>query len=515
MKTVSTDLFDLIKSLTKQEKRYFKLFAARHVIGKQNKYVLLFNAIDKQEVYDEALIREQFAGEPFLRQLHVAKNYLYKLLLTSLRSYHETRSGDKFYIWLRDAQLLYDRGLYKQSARSLVKARKWATERDQFLQLLEVYQWEHRIALIQNDYDRVEQYVQQGIAEEFDILDKYRNYLEFQSLNDQVFLPYWRKGAIRSEEEKTALKQLFERPLYQSPDQARSFYARYFYHNAHFSFHFFLGEVEASYTHIRALVQMFEDLDQRRLEGRLVRNYGSSLINLYIVQRQLGRFDEIPHTLQLLRNVPADSPEQRQRLSVRSLNLETDYYLTTGRFVEGAAQLTTALEDFRHFSRQVNSQQRLGLYYNLAYLYFGAEQYNLALDWINELLNDPDLKTREDIHGFGRLLNLIIHYELGNDQLLEYIVTATARFLNNRKRLFKVEAVMLKLIRRYPRWLSRKDKQAGFQNLLQELEILQADEFEQRAFEYFNFIAWMRSKAENRSFREIVEETSRQIHLPG
>lgn len=505
MKTASDDLFQLIQSLSKQEKRYFKLHATRHVIGKQNKYVLLFDAIEKQPRYDEAQLKEHFQAEAFTRQFHVAKNYLYHLILDSLRNYHESKSGDKFYSWMRNARLLFDKGLYKQSEKAQEKARKLAQSEENFLQLLEVYRWQHQMMHSQNKLDELEAYVSKGILEEFEVLEKYRNLLEFQALNDQVFIPYWRKGAIRNEHEKQELQSLFKRPLFQSPAGAHSFYARYFYYNARFSFHYLLGQAEESYGHIRNLVSIFEKLDPKQLKGRLVRNYVSAIINLYSVQQQLRRFDEIPATLQQLRRIPTQSREQEEKLYIRSINLETDFYLSTGQFKFGVTQVEGALVALPKYLKKINKQQRLGLFYNLSYLYFGAAAYDQALDWMNELLNDPELKTRADIHCFGRLLNLIIHYELGNDQLLEYIAKSTYRFLSNRKRLFKVESIMLKLMRRYQKWLSPSEKAAGFKELLQELQALEADEFERKAFDYFNFIAWMESKVKQQSFESLIQ----------
>ncbi|MEZ5042959.1 MAG: hypothetical protein R2828_23895 [Saprospiraceae bacterium] len=504
MKTASNDLFQLIQSLSKQEKRYFKLHASRHVIGEQNKYVLLFDAIERQSYYDEVKLKEHFREEAFVHQFHVLKNYLYHLILDSLRNYHETKSGDKFYSWMRNARLLFDRGLFEQSEKALDKARKLAQEQEHFLQLLEVYRWEHQMMHSQNKLDELETYVTQGIKEEFEVLEKYRNLLEFQALNDRVFIPYWRKGAIRNENEKQQLQALFERPLFQSPEGALSFYARYFYFNARFSFHYLLGQAEESYRHIRNLVNIFDSLAPSQLKGRLVRNYVSALINLYSVQQQLGRFDEIPATLQKLRHIPTESKEQEEKLFIRSINLETDFYISTGQFRFGITQVAEAIQKLPGYLKNINKQQRLGLFYNLAYLYFGAQAYEKALDWINQLLQDPDLKTREDIHCFGRLLNLVIHYELGNDQLLEYIEKSTYRFLSTRKRLFKVESVMLKLMRRYPKWLSQEEKQQGFHELSLELEALRQDEFECKAFDYFNFTAWMESKVKAASFESLV-----------
>ena len=204
--------------------------------------------------------------------------------------------------------------------------------------------------------------------------------------------------------------------------------------------------------------------------------------------------------------MPTDSPEQRRTLFMRSLNLEVDFYLSTGQFEKGMLQIEKLLDQFYKYQKNVNKQQRLNVYYNLAYLYFGASDYDRALDWMNQLLQDPELKTRQDIHCFGRLINLFIHFELGNDQLLEYIVKSTYRFLSNRKRLFKVESVMLKLLRRYPKWITKQEKRTGFSELLQELESLKADEFEKRAFEYFDFTSWLESKIQERSFAAIMQE---------
>jgi len=503
MKTASTDLFQLIKSLSKQEKRYFKLHASRHAIEGQNKYERLFDAIDRQQEYEEDKIKKLFEGEAFTKQLHVAKNYLYKMILTSLRNFHETRSGDPYNRGMREAEILFDKGLFEQSDKIFQKAVKIAEREENFLQLLQASRWEHRIMHSRNDITGLENYVEEGLDKEFELMDRYRNFLEFQALNDQVFIPYWKHGAVRKPSEKTALQQLFDRELFQSPENAESFFARYFYLNARFSYHLFIGEISESYQYIRQLTEMFS---RENLPPKLVRHYISSLINLYIVQQQLEKFEEIPETLNQLRKVSTSSPEQKRRLFVRSINLETDFYIQTGQFHEGLSKIEPLLKDFEKQLHKIDQQQKLGLFYNLAYLYFGANNFDKALDWINKLLQLPGLKTRQDIHSFSRLLNLIIHYELGNDELLEYIVKSTTRFLSGRKRLFKVEAVMLKLMRRYPQWISSQEKAEGFSKLVKELKLLQQDEFEQKAFAYFDFISWMESKIRGKTFAEVIHQ---------
>ncbi|MFT6321790.1 MAG: hypothetical protein ACJAT4_002720, partial [Granulosicoccus sp.] len=52
-KTPSNKLFNLINSLSGSEKRYFKLFVNKNQTGKDNKYTLLFDAVDTQEISDD------------------------------------------------------------------------------------------------------------------------------------------------------------------------------------------------------------------------------------------------------------------------------------------------------------------------------------------------------------------------------------------------------------------------------------------------------------------------------
>ena len=75
----STELFQLIKSLTKSEKRYFKLSSSLQS-GEKN-YLKLFEAIELQNEYDEEAIKEQFKAETFIKHLPSEKNHLYNLIL--------------------------------------------------------------------------------------------------------------------------------------------------------------------------------------------------------------------------------------------------------------------------------------------------------------------------------------------------------------------------------------------------------------------------------------------------
>ena len=129
----STPLFLLIKSLSKTEKRYFKLFAGQQ--GDAQNYLKIFEFIDKMEAYDEQLLREKFAGEPFLKHLHVTKNYLYKLILKGMRNYHSHKTvHSKIQNNLLDIEILHRRELFGQAEkivdRTIELARRYEKRED-------------------------------------------------------------------------------------------------------------------------------------------------------------------------------------------------------------------------------------------------------------------------------------------------------------------------------------------------------------------------------------------------
>ena len=56
------NLFVLIKSLSKSEKRQFKLYVGRIESNLNSKFLILFTLLDKMEVYDEKIYKSVHLG---------------------------------------------------------------------------------------------------------------------------------------------------------------------------------------------------------------------------------------------------------------------------------------------------------------------------------------------------------------------------------------------------------------------------------------------------------------------
>lgn len=125
----SHDLHQLIRSMTGHEVRWFKLSSARQ--GGEKRYVELFDAIRKQQVYDEEAIRDRFASTPVARHLSATKRKLYGSILRCLREYHTSRDRE-IADARHDAAILAKRGLPEQASQRLKEGLSLAERVGQF-----------------------------------------------------------------------------------------------------------------------------------------------------------------------------------------------------------------------------------------------------------------------------------------------------------------------------------------------------------------------------------------------
>lgn len=121
-------LFQLVKSLSKSEKRNFKLYVNRFHSNYDKKFIQLFDAIEKINVYNDEKILLKAPGI-HKSQLSNLKAHLYKQLLLCLRLNSINSDHD---IYLREqidyAKILYNKGLYTQSLKIIDKAKAMARE---------------------------------------------------------------------------------------------------------------------------------------------------------------------------------------------------------------------------------------------------------------------------------------------------------------------------------------------------------------------------------------------------
>ncbi|MES2766307.1 MAG: hypothetical protein V4642_10580 [Bacteroidota bacterium] len=504
MKTTS-DLFQLIKSLTKSEKRHFTIFASKHVIGEQNNYLRLFKAIDAQEKYDEEALRKQFSGETFLKQLPVTKNYLHGLILKSMRVY---RSGATIEIrlqeMLQDIEFLYEKGMEHQCKKAIFKAKELAGEYQKYRVLLILIEWQRKtLVAASTDDDEIDALYE----EEKIVMQCLENLHEYNVLSSQIFRAHHRHGNPRTAEDFKKMLELSQHPLLREESTALSEEARVRFYNIRAALARARGDSQAYYENSRNMIALIEKNPAHRTEE--INRYVNMLHNFIDACCGVGNFDELYATLDKLRSLPAENPNLEARIFSTVATMETSLLHRIGR-MDGAAELLEQVKsNLVRLEDKISPGEAVILKFNMSLAHFILGNFRDALYWTNEVVNSDEIRVRRDMYCMGKLFCLIIHFELGNLDYLEYSVKSTYRFLSQRNQLFEFENITLDFIRRLPRITNKFLLSESFRELREQLlKISRDNPLEQTALNTFEILPWLDSKIENVPLAEIIKRRS-------
>ncbi len=502
-KTPSLKLFHLVKSLTGSEKRYFKIFINSKDPA-NNKYVRLFDAIEAQPEFDEAqLMKSVYGDEPVeTRKYSELKAYLHDLILKSLQFYDENSSVDyRVKNLLMDVRTAFKRSWFDDAKDLLRKAKRVAEKYEDFNALLEILNWEKRIAYAQMDIPFLDRELERIMQEEHTCLENLQNISAYRSIFFKILVSI-RKDVSRREQQVQALRSLMEDPLLQDEKQAGSFTAKVLYHRIYTIFHFSTSDFEAFYKSSKTLLKLMES--NPAMLGEDVSEYISALSNHVVSCGRLEKIEEVRATLDKLIKVKPINLDDEVKIHQQYYNNKFRLCIATGEFEEGKKELQKHLETIEKFDRQHFSKSEF--YFQYFYLNFGAGDFEKALDCLNDWLKLPDTVERKDLQSLARILNLIIHFELGNTVLLDSLLRSTQRYLRKEDRLSAFEQKMMQFIREAGKPHSKKEKRAALETLKLDFERLPKSP----SFGMFDLISWLESKISGKPFAAVVRDAFRK-----
>ena len=179
-----------------------KLFASKNKAEKTNKYILLFDAIDLQEEFnDDQLKALIYEGEPIQsRKYSELKAYLYDLILKSLHGFDEKSSVDfKIKGLLHSVRVLYKRSHYDDCKEILQKVKKLAYSYESFANILEVLNWEKQIAYAQMDIPFLDSDLDRIDEEERLCMEQLQNLSGYKNIFYKVLVNIRKNALLRSE----------------------------------------------------------------------------------------------------------------------------------------------------------------------------------------------------------------------------------------------------------------------------------------------------------------------------
>ncbi len=507
---VNSALFDLIKSMSKSEKRYFKLMSSRHTIGGENNYVRLFDHLDKQTGYCEDEIFETFKNEAFINRFSITKKRLYDHILAALDSFHSANSIEaQLHKQLHAADILFEKSLYDQCRRILHSAEKVALKNDLPAILLIISYKRKRLSETMGYLKVTDKEIDETLRRDSLFSKSIEDYNHLWAIKSHLFAQLSKKGVARSQEETDSYSDICKMIL--SPKYSANeltYEGKHLYHHVLSAYYYATGQLKKS---LEELELNLGTTDQSTLGKKMEANkYISALTNVIYIADKVGDHRKSTQYLNELKKFGA-TLSANEDLSIKLFSsvssIELSLHLRKGDFQTATNSVEKIEAELEHYDEKIVPIRRAFLEFKIAVVNIGTGNYSEALKWINRILNDSNLDKTEDIIGFTQLLELLVHIELNHNNLLPYSLKNTQRFFKTRNRMYGFEKVLLQFISKLIKCEDHFDRQNLWEEMYKELtKITNDDVFESVALDYFDFESWAESKLKRKSFDAIVRE---------
>ena len=492
--------------MEKSEKRHFKLYIKRSSAKEDLKIIQLFDALDKLKEYDENLLLKKINGIT-KTQLANLKNHLYKQLLASLRLLKTTDNIDlQLSEHLDNARILYNKGFKIQSLRILEKAKELARSNQKFNTLVQLLSLEKKIETLHITRSTTEKTLQMA-EEALEISGHVDRVTRLSNLALLLYRWFVLHGHASSSEDEKELKVFFKNYLPTDVEKVNGFYEKLYLYQSYCWYTFIKQDFLMYYRYSVKWIELFDE--QPSLIEVETGHYIKGMHNLLNAHFDLRNFENFEITLKRFERFEKTTAARRHdnfrvHTSIYINNARINQHLMTGTFNEGIKLVPSIEKNLEEYSLFVDRHRILVFNYKIAMLYFGAGKYDLAVDYLQRIINGP-VDLRIDLQCYARLLHMMAHYELGNYDIMESLIKSVYRFMAKMKNLTVVEEEMFGFLRHS--FEVSPDKIKGeLKNFLLKIKPLEKNPSQTRSFAYFDIISWVESKVLNKTMGVVILE---------
>lgn len=499
-------LFNLIKNMTKAEKRNFKLFATRQEANSEALFIALFNVLDSLEVYDETKILKKCLIKK--SQLPNMKAHLYRQILVSIRLIDVHHNP---VIQLREqidfAKILYDKGLYKQSIKLLDKCKKQALQYEQLTIALEIVEFEKEIETLNITRSGIAS-ADKLSAETTSLCNKIDNSNLLSNISIQLYGLYLKLGYIRSERDLHLVIQFFKPKLRLYNPDNMGFAEQLHYFQAKMWYSYIQHDFISCFKHSKKVISLFDNRkDLRALYyDQLMKGYSRYMETLFMTHS----YHRLVDTVELFENTLM---EEMRGLNEHAVILSSLIYYTNkinihfmeGTFEEGV-DLVPKIEQFiERYGIHVDVQHSMSFYYKIGCLYFGKGDFKKSISYLQRIINTKDVNIRRDLQCFARILNLIASYEAGEDDNIESQIRSVFQFIVKMNDMHGVQREMINFLKRL-NYIYASDLKKELVKLYEKMKPFEQHPYERRPFFYLDIISWLESKINNIPVQQIIKQ---------
>lgn len=409
------NLFELIQSLSKSEKRYFSLNLGK----KDSNHFKLYQLIKKMKVYDDEPVKAMFG-----KHWSAEKNNLYSLILKCMRHYRCEKSA---YFQIKEmtfeAQFLMEKGLHIQSLRWLRKAKHLAIKYERNNDILEIGQLEGTLLLQIKPEDLKEQINLLG-EEQKKILIKIKEESQYLNTYHSITTKFFQHINLSTKEQKSDFTKEFslEEKDISSFSSPRASYSFLLYKKFHFQL---LGKSQGVFDYSFKIMEWWEDNQGIKKEER--HRYLVDHFNYLAACFIIKDYERILPTLNKLEKEPTENALEKRILFQGLIQYRHLYYMNIGDFETAKKEYLKVEEELKKID--LDEKNRTTIIANFAVLLFFMEDFDNSIQAIDAILKNKNVTKRLGVQRFARVLKCICYLELEDISGFESAYRAAKRFL--------------------------------------------------------------------------------------
>lgn len=496
----SEDLFELVHSMTKAERKHFTQHANQYgAEGQTQKYLLLYKAVASQKQHDEAQLQKAVKGFITEKSFPSWKRHLLEALERSIREFHAGRdSAERVHEMLREAELLAQRGMWARSIRKTADCKKIALRMQDFLSLMRINGIERRQAL-EFDKQKMRERIEELISEWKDYSTKLDEEQAFAQIFDRLCTIIRRNFDPRDPKMEEELAPFHGEPLLHHGVRPFSFWAGCCYRQSR-AFYFHLSErVQEEYQAYLDLIQFWEANSYFKSLRR--KAYKLALTNYLHSAFKMSRHEEIPEVLDKMALIPAENyNEQAEDFQTREL-YRLLYAYNKRQYHEATAMIPQIEQGLVTYKAKVNEARWLAFKTNFMIFFFLTGRFTEALGQVKQVLERPRSEHRKDLQALVRLFEPLLYFEVAKtDKEVESVrhnVHALREWLHYHQRDHEFELLVLKHLQKLTNAIE-SEKQACFQAAHADFLGLES-KTEVSPFGLYELILWTGARAEGRT----------------
>lgn len=489
------ELFNLIKSLTPHEKRYFKLFASLNAQNKNPEYIKLFDAIDSMAVYNEALLKAKHANEKFTKQFAYHKNYLTHAIIKSMGLFHaENKIVLQLLDMLKEIEFLFSKGQITFCKKWIKKGITECEAYSQYELLKEFLTWQQKVAQAETDFSMVSNIADKKIK----LNESFNHEYQYKKAYYELLKIAYRSGLIVNKDDEEKINIVCKKFMLHKPLQATTLIGEYYYYSSKSIEGLLMNHDQNRIKFAAKAVDILESNEKfittnMKLYMTAINNLSIAYGKAQLHKEKIATIEKLKKFIETHSNHIDKTTKATATLNVLQGTITT--YASLENFNKAIALENDIVEALQKYSKDAPLTNSLDLMFNLASIFFDAKNYNKSLDWLNRIIALYQPGYRDDLFIACRLLSLMIHYELKNTYYLENSITSTSKFLTTKKRLTYSEEALLLFLKKTIKAKNETNTVAALKELQQKIKKMPKSKHD-NIISYIDIEQWAYNKLE-------------------